>query len=122
MTPPDETSASPVVVLVDDVRSFRDGRVCRVARTAAEAISLLTALRDVTIDELWLDYDLGRDLTVMPVVDYLVNRAASGAPARVTRILVHSRNVGGAHRITVALRNAGYPVEGSFTIGIWTRG
>jgi hypothetical protein len=112
--------ATPLIVLVDDVRSFGDGRPCRIARTSAEAIALLEALRYVTIDELWLDHDLGGGLTVVPLVDYMVDAAQRGNPTHVRSIFVHSKNVGGAHRITVALRAAGYEVEGSFNLGIWT--
>lgn len=55
------TPGRRLTVLIDDVRSFRDGRSCRIARTAADGVALLRALRSLSIDELWLDHDLGSD-------------------------------------------------------------
>jgi hypothetical protein len=49
---------SPLTVLVDDVRGFRDKRPALVARSSQEALDLLNELRDRRIDDLWLDHDL----------------------------------------------------------------
>ncbi len=112
--------SQPVVVLIDDVRSFSDGRACEVARTSAEALTLLHRLLDADVDELWLDYDLGGDDTVMPVVDWLVTVADRGAAFPVRRVIVHSVNVGGGHRVTTRLQHAGYPVERHYNARCWT--
>jgi hypothetical protein len=112
--------AEPLVVLVDDVRSFRDGRACRIARSAEAALQLLAEMRDCPIDELWLDYDLGGDTTVLPVVQHLVDAALAGQPIRVGRVRVHSSNSSGAHQIVALLRRAGYPVERDYNRAIWT--
>lgn len=106
-------------VLVDDVRVFRDGREALVARTSAEALTLLESLGGRRIDELWLDHDLVGDDTVQPLVDLLVAQAASGSPVPVGTILVHSANVRAGHRITVELAAAGYRAKRSFVAGMW---
>jgi hypothetical protein len=112
--------AEPLVVLVDDVRSFRDGRACRIARSPKAALDLLAELRDVAIDELWLDYDLGGDVTVLPVVDHLLEAAEAGRPISIRRVRVHSSNSRGAWQIVNLLRKAGYPVERDYNRAIWT--
>jgi hypothetical protein len=43
-----------IVVLVDDLRSFVDGRAADVARTSAEAVKVLERYRSQRLDELWL--------------------------------------------------------------------
>lgn len=93
---------APVVLLVDDVRVFADGRPARVARTAEAAIEALAALEHV--DELWLDYDLAGGLTTRPVLDHL-ERAD---PTRVGEVVVHCSRAGAAHEITTRLTAAGY--------------
>ena len=52
------------VDLVDDLRSFVDGRRADVARTNAAGADLLNRHRDQRLDELWLDHDLGADDTI----------------------------------------------------------
>jgi len=61
---------SPLTVLVDDVRGFRDERPARIARSSQEALDLLTRLGDRRIDHLWLDHDLVGDDTIRPVVEF----------------------------------------------------
>ena len=105
-----------VVLLVDDVRQFRDGRRCIVARDPEEALIALRANRSVELAELWLDHDLGHDpdgrrRDVMPVVAELVRAAGEGAPYGIDRILIHSSNPAGALAIRRALEAAGYVVE-----------
>lgn len=93
-----------LVVLVDDVRSFRDGRSCRLARSPEAAIDLLAELRGDPIAELWLDHDLAPDpaITVMPVVEELVTAAQAGSPYKIQKVFVHTVNPAGA----VAMRRA----------------
>jgi len=47
-----------LTVLIDDIRWFRDGRDCTIARSSRKAIELLNGLKGRHIDELWLDHDL----------------------------------------------------------------
>jgi hypothetical protein len=105
------------VLLIDDVRRFRDERECAVARTQEAGLALVRAHRDARIDELWLDHDLERDgsgriRTVMPVVDELVRWAADGV-GDVGVVYVHSANPAGALAIRRALERAGYDVRRS---------
>nr|WP_071808555.1 cyclic-phosphate processing receiver domain-containing protein [Couchioplanes caeruleus] len=51
------------IVLVDDLRSFVDGRPAKVARTSSAGVELLDRHRSYRLDELWLDHDLGDDDT-----------------------------------------------------------
>jgi hypothetical protein len=63
------TDRKPAIVLVDDLRSFVDGRLAEVARTSLAGIELLDRHRSHRLDELWLDHDLGDDDTIWPVVE-----------------------------------------------------
>ncbi|GLY26513.1 hypothetical protein Misp04_62440 [Micromonospora sp. NBRC 101691] len=63
------TGKQPRIVLVDDLRSFVDGRAAQVARTSAAGVEVLERHRGRRLDELWLDHDLGGDDTIWPVVE-----------------------------------------------------
>jgi hypothetical protein len=114
--------ASPLTVLIDDVRGFRDERPALIARASQDALALLAELGDQRIDHLWLDHDLVGDDTIRPVVDLLVQQAKTGSPLNVGQIHIHSSNVGGGHWMTVELRAAGYPVVRSYALNMWIRG
>jgi hypothetical protein len=111
---------TPLVVLVDDTRDFKDARPTLTARTSAEAVELLRRLAGTRIDELWLDYDLSLGDTAQPVVDHLVT-AAAAMPQEVGRILVHSSNIRHGHRITAELAAAGYPARRSYAAAMFVR-
>ncbi len=112
-----------LVVLVDDLRSFRDERPALVARSSAAGVALLRELHEpphdvrgrLTIDELWLDHDLGGADTIMPVVEYLQERAFSGDGLDVRAVFVHSANPVGADSVVLGLRRFGYPVSRAAT-------
>jgi hypothetical protein len=104
-----------ITVLVDDVRSFRDGRECMIARTSASAVRLLRSLAPQRIDELWLDHDLVGDDTIWPVVELLITR-----PLEVGAVVVHAARSGPAMRVVAALRAAGYAVRRDYDLRIWT--
>jgi hypothetical protein len=78
----EESPLAGYTLLVDDVRSFKDGRPAEVARTAVRAIEILRARRGERVTQLWLDHDLagrnGADITVMPVVGEIVAAAERG--------------------------------------------
>lgn len=108
------------VVLVDDVRSFVDGRKAEVARTSAAGVLLLDQYRGRRLDELWLDHDLGGDDTIWPVVELLERAAFEGRPLDVGVVYVHSANPVGVTQIVQVLRNWGYHVQaapGSTDVG-----
>ncbi|MGK5685454.1 cyclic-phosphate processing receiver domain-containing protein [Actinoplanes sp. URMC 104] len=108
------------VLLVDDLRSFLDGRSADVARTSAAGVRLLRGYRNRRLDELWLDHDLGGDDTIWPVVEELERAAFDGRPFDVGVIHVHSANPAGAAKMAQALRHWGYrvvPASGSPLVG-----
>jgi hypothetical protein len=99
------------VVLVDDLRSFVDGRTAEVARTSAAGVEVLEQHRGRRIDELWLDHDLGGDDTIWPVVELLELAAFEGRPFDIGVVLVHSANPPGGAKMLQALRRWGYEVR-----------
>lgn len=115
------SSTVPLVVLVDDVRSFRDERACRVARTSSSGVALLHELREQRIDHLWLDHDLAAEDTIWPVVRLLEDAALAGHPFDVGKVHVHAARSGPAHQMMVSLRRAGYDVERSTDLRLWRR-
>ena len=120
---PEPVACAKIVLLIDDARSFADGRACYVARSSGAAVSLLRAHHGVRIDEIWLDYDLaGRHSTTysetaMPVVDELVQAAGQHAPYDVGVIYLHTANPRGGVRMRAALRRAHYPVQRYYGYG-----
>lgn len=118
--------AAPVTLLVDVERAFTDGRTCRTARTADHAITLLREFEYSSIDQLWIDYDLGWlpssvPLTAQPVVDELVRAAASGTPYEIGEIRIHGRNARGTAKIKSELEDAGYRVVREYNLRVLTR-
>ena len=113
------SSGDRLVILLDDVRRFRDGRPALVVRSSSEALALLQSIGPQLIDELWLDYDLVRGDTAQPVVDHLVALAADGSPLNVSRIEVHSSNAREGHRICDELCRAGYNARRNFAARLW---
>tara|TARA_B100001146_G_scaffold101880_1_gene90243 strand:+ start:512 stop:850 length:339 start_codon:yes stop_codon:yes gene_type:complete len=80
-----------VSLLLDDERSFRDGRDIMVARTVQEAVSLTEGLDE--LDELWLDYVLRFEDTT----DYLrtlSDRAREGRPLKLHKVYIHTSSWG----------------------------
>jgi hypothetical protein len=99
------------VILVDDLRSFVDGRHADVVRTSAAAVDLLEQCRDQRVEELWLDHDLGGDDTIWPVVEVLERAAFDDRPFDIGVIYIHSANPAGAAKIAQVLRHWHYPVR-----------
>jgi hypothetical protein len=102
---------SGTVVLVDDLRSFVDGRRAQIARTSASGVELLGTFRDRRLDELWLDHDLGENDTIWPVVEVLERAAFEERPFDIGVINVHSANPAGAAKLVQVLRHWGYRVQ-----------
>lgn len=111
-----------LTVLIDDVRSFRDERPCRLARTSAAGVQLLLSLRATHIDHLWLDHDLGQGDDIWPVVHLLEDAHLAGEPFSIGLVHVQATRPGPAHRIEVSMRRAGYATDRSFDLGMWVRG
>lgn len=121
LPPQQSPDSSPLTVLVDDVRDFKDRRPALVARSSPEALRLLDDLEGRRIDHLWLDHDLTGDDTIGPVVDLLVDRAREGSPLNVGQIHIHTANIGAGLKMDAVLRAAGYPVVRSYMLTMWTR-
>ena len=99
------------ILLVDDLRDFKDNRECVIARNSSEALTILK--QDKFWDEIWLDHDLGivEEVgidNVMRVVDYLSKQAFEGNPIEVGLIYVHTSNPVGGKQIMLSLQNFGY--------------
>lgn len=80
-----------VSLLLDDERSFLDGRDILVARDVREAVELTDDLDE--LDELWLDYVLVFDDTT----DYLkelIKRKRSGRPLKIHKVYIHTSSWG----------------------------
>lgn len=119
-----EVGNEPRVLLVDDLRSFVDGRKAEVARTSAAGVELLERYRRERLDELWLDHDLGDDDTIWPVVDVLERAAFDGRPFDIGVVNIHSANPAGVTKMVQALRRWGYRVRiasGSADVGYLDR-
>jgi stage III sporulation protein SpoIIIAA len=105
------TDHTPAIVLVDDLRSFVDGRAAEVARTSSAGVDLLARHHGHRLDELWLDHDLGGEDTIWPVVEVLERAAFEDRPFDVGVVVIHSANPAGAAKMAQALRRWNYPVR-----------
>lgn len=98
------------VLLIDDLRDFRDNRECVIARTSLEALNILSA--GELFDEIWLDHDLGEidgiNDSTMVIVDFLSKEAFYGNPYPVKLIIVHTSNPVGKKQILASLERYGY--------------
>jgi hypothetical protein len=108
-----------ITVLVDDSRSFRDERLCMVARSSRAGVTLLRDLHHTRIDALWLDHDLTGDDTIWPVIGVLEHAAEVGHPYDIGLIHLHALHNRHAHEMAVALEAAGYATERSISPTIW---
>ena len=75
----------PDVLVIDDQRTFRFPAVY--ARTAEEGMVRLVERR---WREVWLDHNLGRGLTIGPVLHLLVDAAGNGNPLPIGVICIHT--------------------------------
>ncbi len=112
---------TPLTLLVDDVRSFRDGRPCLVARSSAAGVLLLRRFAQQRIDHLWLDHDLAGQDTIWPVIRLLEDAALADEPYDIGLVHIHAARSGPAHQMGVALRRAGYRVVRSYDLRLWCR-
>ena len=103
--------ATERILLIDDLRNFRDGRECVIARTSAEAHAILAT--NEPFYEIWFDHDLGLldngvPDTTMSIVDLLAERAYNDDAYPVSQIYVHTSNSVGSKQIFSSLTNYGY--------------
>lgn len=97
-----------LIVLVDDLRDFRDGRPAVVLRSSIEALDYLNTHPTGLVDELWLDHDLGPGDDIRPVVTVLERLAFQGTPFPVQRIYVHTANPPAAASMLAGLHRWSY--------------
>ncbi len=112
--------APSLTVLVDDVRCFRDGRACLIARSSQAGITLLTGLQRQRIEHLWLDHDLGGDATIWPVIRLLEDAAEAGHPFDIGVCHIHASRSGPAHQMGISLRRVGFRTERCHDLRMWT--
>lgn len=99
------------ILLIDDLRVFKDNRECVIARNSSEALQFLN---DGTVwDEIWFDHDLGIVETIgidstMRVVDYMCEQAFNDNPIAVNKVYVHTSNPVGGKQIMTSLEKYGY--------------
>lgn len=98
------------IVLIDDLRSFVDSEVeAKVIRTLAESLEWLNTLSfNDTIEQLWLDHDLGEDTEgnvteIIPFVNALEKMAYFKNAPIIDEIVIHTSNGVGATNISRAL-------------------
>lgn len=120
MTTTGSSSAGTLVVLIDDVRRFRDDRPCRVARTSRAGVALLLELQGSHISDLWLDHDLGGQDDIWPCLRVLEEASLEGRPFDLGLVHVHAARSGPAHRMGVTLRRSGYRVERNYDLRVFT--
>lgn len=105
----------PLVLLIDDARTFRAPVPHVRARTSAAGLAALHVLREKPDGELWLDHDLGmvdgRPDTILPVLDQLARAASDGDPYPVGVVVVHTSNPVGAATMLRVLDRWGYPTR-----------
>ncbi|MFF5554122.1 cyclic-phosphate processing receiver domain-containing protein [Streptomyces olivaceoviridis] len=100
---------TPIILAIDDLRALP--QATRLARTSREGVQLLQEHRDIVIDELWLDHDLGGDDSIMPVVTLLEEAAFHGNPFQIGTVYVHSANPIGAETVVRCLSHWKYRVK-----------
>lgn len=102
------------ILLIDDLRSFKDDRTATVLRTSKNALKFLQTHPNIVWDEIWLDHDLGLASdamvpdTIMSVVDYFCEKAFNNDPVKVNIINIHTSNPVGRKQIALSLQRFGY--------------
>lgn len=95
-----------MIIVIDDLRTFTFPALY--FRTSEEALSWFRENegKDVDIDELWLDHDLGPDDDIRRVVRYLEDSHLDPSLQgwRINRVYVHTANPVGASYIKRSLR------------------
>ena len=109
-----------LTLLIDDVRYFRDGRPCLVARSSADGVRLLETHSCAQIDNLWLDHDLVGHDDIWPVMRLLEDAALRGAPLNIGMVHVHASRSLARHQMMITLRRSGYTATRSTDLGMWT--
>ncbi len=97
-----------MIVLIDDRRAFVDERDAIVLRTPKEGFDWLLAHKNVRIDELWLDHDMGWEGTIKPVWEELERASGHEEPYDIGVIRVVTANPGMQMMMVRSLTARGY--------------
>jgi hypothetical protein len=97
------------VLLLDDERSFKDGRESLVARTVAEAIELTDPLNE--LDELWLDYVLAGWTSTDEYLYHLLKRKREGNPLALKTVYIHTSSFSAVELLQELLSDLEVPVK-----------
>lgn len=96
------------VVLIDDTRTFKDGRDHVAFRRAEDAVSFLTALP--AVKEVWLDFVLAGGEAITDVLFPLIRgKRAGGAVAQPERVVYHSSSSSGYSLVAALCADLGWP-------------
>lgn len=104
-----ETMTHFDIVLIDDLRNFKEPALAHILRTEKAGFEWLESLTEEdTIGQLWLDHDLGKDdqgniTDIMSIVNKLEERAFFGSAPQIEHVLVHTSNGVGGKQIMDAL-------------------
>ena len=87
-----------MIVVIDDERTHPNANL--IIRNSEEAVNFLTHWHAIhqTLDELWLDHDLGindftgQKDTIRPVVKFLEEKVFFDDPVKIDKIVVHTAN------------------------------
>lgn len=102
------------VLLLDDERSFKDGRECLVARSTWEAINLTDGLTE--LDELWLDFVLKGTDSTDEFLSHLRRRKWDGNPLVINRAYIHTSAYGAVGLLESILLSLGVAEENIFVV------
>jgi hypothetical protein len=102
-----------LVVLVDDVRTFADGRPhLRLIDSSEATVALKRLAAERTpVAELWLDYHLGRRDSIRPVLQALRDLDDAGRRLDIGRVIAHTSDAAGALEIAALCRQLNYDYE-----------
>lgn len=109
-----DQATATTIVLIDDLRDLPTAT--HVARTSAEGVTMIRAMheRGEIIRELWLDYNLGMNDTIMPVVSLLRELAQAQDRLDVVTVRVHTADRKAAATVIAELVRYGYHVVRGF--------
>lgn len=102
-----------MILLIDDLRSFKDSRLASVATVARTLDEGLEAIQSKSWASVWLDHDLGlssegKPEDIMPIIDYVSKMAFFDSPVDVERFYVHTSNTVGGNAMMKSLNAYGY--------------
>lgn len=103
-------------LLLDDERNFVDGREHTVIRSSQEAIQLFTDSPDVEFDEMWLDFILVGNDTVLDFALFAKKQALAGSPLKVKKFIIHTSSGSGYQILKSLLEEDGAYVTERFSI------